>query len=78
MTPKEKAQELILKYLRIENTNEWWSKVPAKEISLITIDEIIKSNPMIKIRVEKNDCSWIETQSNIEYWQDVKKEIEKL
>ena len=42
LTPKEKAQELVLKYLRIENTNDWWSKVPAKLCALIAVDEILK------------------------------------
>jgi hypothetical protein len=68
MTPKEKAQELVLKYLRIENTNDWWAKVPAKQCALIAVDELI-------------DCTTNGlglTKFSKEYWQQVKTEIEKL
>jgi|688.fasta_scaffold1498928_2 hypothetical protein len=68
MTPKEKAQELVLKYLRIENTNDWWAKVPAKQCTLIAVDELI-------------DCTTNGlglTKFSKEYWQQVKTEIEKL
>ena len=69
MTPKEKAQELILKYLRIETTNEWWSKVPAKECALIAVVEIIK---------EKKGCSKYECYGQDINWSKVKKELENL
>jgi|LakMenE18May11ns_1017448.scaffolds.fasta_scaffold7652142_1 hypothetical protein len=68
MTPKEKAQELVLKYLRIENTNDWWSKVPAKQCALIAVDEII-NNVLVGIDLPS-------TWGN--YWKQVKTEIEKL
>ena len=68
MTPKEKAQELFLKYLRIENTNSWWSKVIAKHCALIAVNELIKEQTM-----------WQNGEVNpILYWQEVKTEIEKL
>jgi hypothetical protein len=66
MTPQEKANELILKYLRIENTNEWWSKVPAKQCALIAVDEVISV-----IDAETNYKTW-------EFYKQVKQEIEKL
>jgi hypothetical protein len=65
MTPKEKAQELFLKYynriehtLSIEYVGYDWDI--AKTCTLIAVDEILK------LRV------------NIPYWQEVKEEIEKL
>jgi hypothetical protein len=66
MTPSEKANELVVKYLRIENSNEWWSKVPAKECALIAVDEIISV-----IDPETNYKTW-------EFYKHVKQEIEKL
>ena len=66
MTPSEKANELVVKYLRIENSNEWWSKVPAKECALIAVDEVISV-----IDAETNYKTW-------EFYKQVKQEIEKL
>ena len=66
MTPQEKANELVVKYLRIENTNEWWSKVPAKQCALIAVDEVISV-----IDPETNFKAYI-------FWKEVKQEIEKL
>jgi hypothetical protein len=43
MTPKEKAEELVLTYLRIDNnTKEWFNKHIAKQCALIAINELIK------------------------------------
>ena len=67
MTPKEKAQELVLKYLRIDNnTPEWFNKHIAKQCALIAVDEIINEY--------FDKCLF----SKCDYWQEVKKEIEKL
>ena len=75
MTAKEKAQELFLKYynriehtLSIEYVGYDWDI--AKTCTLIAVDEIIKSNPF---EVSKTDMD-----STIDYWQEVKQEIEKL
>jgi hypothetical protein len=63
MTAKEKAEELVLKYLRIDNnTREWFNKHIAKQCALIAVDEIIK--------VMSDSQDW--------YWEEVKQEIEKL
>lgn len=67
MTPKEKAQELIDKFL----PHVRWKmaqedvKERAKQCALIAVDEIMEF-------LEK-DGSW-----NCDYWQEVKQEIEKL
>ncbi|NDG33407.1 hypothetical protein EB118_25555 [bacterium] len=45
MTPKEKAKELVLKYLRIDNnTKEWFNSHIAKQCALIAVDEILNIN----------------------------------
>lgn len=66
MTPQEKAQELIDK-MSFET-----HKYNAKHCALIAVDEILKANPT---KVTEN-AVWFKL--NIEYWKEVKKEIEKL
>ena len=69
MTAKEKAQDLYFKfYSEILSLRD----EPAKQCALIAVDEIIKSNPT---KVTEN-AVWFKL--NIEYWQEVKQEIEKL
>jgi len=73
MTPKDKAKELFDKYcyaIRTEETDSGYftNVIYSKQCALIAVDEIIKSRPVI-------------TDSPVEhqiYWQEVKKEIEKL
>jgi hypothetical protein len=64
MTPKEKARELVDKMYHYQ----WREKQRAKECALIAIDELI------------NQC-WsyreIDLGLALEYWQEVKQEIEK-
>jgi len=74
MTPQEKAQELVNKfYSRIDKerllVNRYWSN--AKFCALITVDYIITSNP------HSNPFN-TDVYSTINYWQEVKQEIEKL
>lgn len=70
MKPKDKAEELILKYLRIDNdTKEWFHKGLAKQCALIAVDEILSMG----IMSESGD--WRMAKS---YWQEVKQEIENL
>jgi hypothetical protein len=81
MTPKEKAEELVLNFSIVETshfnenmdgkmTMEQIGYYSAKQCALIAVDEIIKSKP----------CKFdgYEYQSNFAYWQQVKQEIEKL
>lgn len=64
MTPKEKAKELVLKYLRIDNnTKEWFNTHIAKQCALICINE------MIRICYDHTMAS---------YYGEVKQEIENL
>jgi hypothetical protein len=60
MTPKEKAQNLVQKFIQT-NGNSFF----AKECALIAVDEIIKTF----------DCT---TPQSIDYWQEVKTEIQNL
>lgn len=70
MTAKEKAEDLVLKYLRIDNnTSEWFNTHIAKQCALIAVNEIIKT-------IEYS--SQADEMSKTSYWQKVKTEIEKL
>ena len=67
MTPEEKAKELVLRYLRIDNnTIQWFNLYMAKQCALITVDEILNINSVDK------------DFSLSHYWLDVKHEIENL
>jgi hypothetical protein len=70
MTPKEKAQELIEKYLKldIEIGGQYDGYLTmkmhdAKQCALITVDEIILSAPF-----EPVDTDWDEAGSSAQYW----------
>ena len=72
MTAKEKAEELILTYLRIDNnTKEWFNTHIAKQCALIAVTEIINSNPY-------SNPFYTDVYSTMNYWIEVKNEIEKL
>ena len=91
MTPKEKAEDLVNSFRMIlmnEDTdcgNEILCTSIAKKSALIAVDEIIKSSPRYPSDVDWDDCGGTHQyyyESQIEeaqkYWQEVKKEIEKL
>jgi hypothetical protein len=68
---KEKAEELIRKYYTwgINKEGQTLSWLEAKQCALIAIDEIL--NLMIK------EFKWdVKHNGNIEYWEEVKTEIE--
>jgi len=62
MTPKEKAIELYEKMLRVEYP------LAAKHCALIAVDEVIEA---------LHEHHW-QNRLTIDYWEEVKKEIEKL
>jgi len=62
MTPKEKAIELYEKMLRVEYP------LAAKRAALIAVDEVIEA---------LHEHHW-QNRLIINYWQEVKQEIEKL
>ena len=65
MTPKEKANELVNKYLM--NTPVGFHIDDAKECALIAVDEILNNDGFTQFDIYLT-----------EYWQEVKKEIENL
>jgi len=77
MEAKEKAQELVDKYRTTIRKADVYGNLAsedeiylAKECALIAVEEIIK---------EKQECHKFECYGNdIEYWQQVKTEIEQL
>lgn len=87
MTPKQKAKELFDKYYIIcqEFTQEIQCSIQAKQCALIAVDEIIKSKKLnylftqnqINSMESTSDDRWIH-ETFIEYWDKVKREIEKL
>ena len=71
MTPKEKAKELVDKFINIDSDSEMFDgfKMPlfyAQRCSLIAVDEIIKFGNQAGIR------------EPMMYWNKVKEEIENL
>lgn len=71
MTPKEKARELINRYRPYaygnDNQEDYEQTFYYKQCALIAVDEILN-----------NKNSPLDYESDIEYWQEVKTEIEKL
>jgi len=70
MTPKEKAKEIYNRYCNMKSHCD-----NAIECALIAVDEIIEFMKM--------DDEYTETASNanskwVEYWQQVKQEIDKM
>jgi hypothetical protein len=73
MKPREKAKELVRKYynlfsVELENTICIYE---TKQCALIAVDEIISSNP------HSNPLN-TDVESTMEYWQQVKQEIQAL
>jgi len=70
MTPKGKAEELVLKYLKLQEPNyNWFHKGLAKQCALIAVDEILSMGIM------SDSGDWKMAKG---YWQEVKEEIGKL
>lgn len=80
MTRKEKAKELVNKFIPM--TKDWDELKGfivninnAKQCALISVDEILKSNPIIPLQLMLESEA---LDAAREYWQEVKTEIEKL
>lgn len=77
MTAKEKARELVSKFNKLDYYISDESAVyyhNSTKCALICVDEIIENECR---GFEAEDCDPL-TQKNIEFWQEVKQEIEKL
>ena len=71
MTPKQKAIELVNKFMSYADSNHYGSIASAKQCALIAVDEIINSNP--------NYPEFKENEGTpIRYWEVVKQEIANL
>ena len=74
MKPKEKAIELIDKYnnsiMSFLSDNMKYQN--AIKCALIAVDEIIKTDMLI------DEDTFVETPSYLQYWKEVKQELEKL
>jgi hypothetical protein len=78
MTPKEKAEELVDKFMdysehRFNINNDLSPVYTAKQCALIAVDEIIKECCKSS---EKKDAKYQDERIN--YWQQVKHEIENI
>jgi hypothetical protein len=72
MEAKLKAEELVLKFLRVENnTPEWFNTHIAKQCALIAVQEIINANP-------HSNPFTTEVYSTMLFWQEVKNEINNI
>ena len=66
MTPKEKAKELIDKFL---DQSLWMYQ--AKGCALIAVENFVYF-------IESHNNEWFGWNKDLQYWQEVKQEIEKL
>lgn len=72
MKSQEKAEELVLNFLRIDNnTPEWFNTHIAKQCAIIAVDEVLECYPA---QCPKESY---EMEQHI-YWQQVKTEINKI
>jgi hypothetical protein len=70
MTTKEKAEELFYKYCEL-CADSSYPEAMAKKCTLISVNQIIQSNP------HSNPLNTT-PYSTMDYWFEVKEEIEKL
>lgn len=81
MTVKEKAKELLDKYYNtecIEETDDaYMCEHLAKKCAILCVDEIINSKP-IEPNHEHSESLSGKVESSIQYWEQVKEEINGL
>lgn len=83
MTPKEKAEDLVDTYYWV--FGDGYLGNLHIQCALIAVDEILESEPRCPSDVDWDDCGgthqyYYEAQREeaLNYWQEVKQEIEKL
>lgn len=79
MTPKEKAKELVnkfIEYTKVFDDCEGWVEdiISAKQCALIAVDELIKA--FEELSIEESGRIYMDFGHG--YWQEVKQEIENL
>jgi len=77
MTPQEKAKDLVNKYFKQSDLlYEDLTWIQAKECAKIAVEHILNSDPNnLHSEYDYNECK---LGVDVEYWQEVKNEIEKL
>jgi hypothetical protein len=90
MTPKEKAYELISKFVGISlsQVNDLVDGIRirlAKESALIAVEEILSASPLYPNHADWDDCGathqyWYEAQKDeaLEFWNNVKSELQSF
>ncbi len=83
MIPREKADELVGKCFDtfINDKDEHYLGTAwklSKQCAIIAVDEIINSNPNNPLFSDKKTENGYTDMTPIDYWQEVKQEIEKL
>lgn len=72
-TPKEKADELLSKYLK--SASCYIDSYDAFKFSIITVDEMLKINNPTLVVFKNGDN--LEAMTHEQYWQQVKNELYK-
>jgi len=75
MTPKEKAEELVDKFVQYTPADSEFEYPYAKQCALIAVDEILSSGVDVDYYFDKSVGYMI---SYVEYYQKVNQEIEKI
>lgn len=71
LSPKEKAEELVLKYLRIDNnTKEWFNLYIAKQCALIAVDEILNAREVSPGGLILDEDYWLEVKEELINWKN--------
>jgi hypothetical protein len=86
MNAKEKAEELVLKFLRVENnTPKWFNTHIAKQCALIAVEEILHCSATEPSDTDWDDCGatalyyWPQKKVDAgKFWGDVKSELQSL
>jgi hypothetical protein len=73
MSPKEKAEEFIEKFVRYTPAEEEFEYPYAKQCALIAVDELIENHNKMKDFLF-SEIGYLITSPD--YWQEVKQEIE--
>jgi len=77
MKAEDKAKELVERFDKLDTPHhrDTWYKHDAIQCALICVEEIIKTEPKYASYPSVGMLIW---ESHINYWQDVKTEIQKL
>lgn len=77
-TPKQKAAYLVALFESIAHPTINCDKQFAKECARRCVDEIVKNNPMLEVKFKIGKIDHIANTSAIDYFDEIKQEIEKL